>query len=132
MGVSALPIKQDIFPVRGDTHEWAVYVEDNLGTEEEPVWEPRDWTGYTILSQIREDKNRGALVATYEVDSATPGWLFGFLPIDESENLPGETTPGVKPVLYWDVEYTWTEGSVTRRKTHYAGKAKVMGDVSDA
>lgn len=127
------PIKHDLKGRRGDTKEWSFYVEDNTGTEEVPVWTPRVWDDYEFVSQIRTGLDRETdVVCDFAVDATEPGWVKGFLTIIESEKLPGQTDVNSKPVLYWDVQYTWTEDGKEKRRTHYAGKFTVTGDVSHA
>lgn len=121
-----LPADAPLTLYRGDTRVWSDTVEKNVGTDDAPVWVPYDLTGYTFLAQIRADTSRTdpvkATIAVTATDAAH-GAIQLTLTSAEADGL--DVTP-----LYWDLQFTRTSDSF--RRTHLAGKVKVLGDVSDA
>lgn len=111
---------------RGDDRSWAEYVETNTGTEDSPVWEPKDLSGFEFLCQIRALPESTDVMATVTVDlttDGTDGYLTLTLPHEEAENL----VPGT---VYIDLELTRTADGW--RQTYLSGKWKVMPDTSRA
>lgn len=119
-----LPAKVNLTLYRGDTRIWT----DDF-TEGDPAT-PKDLTGYTWLCQIRDDKNRGDIVAVIDVDAtdAATGRIVRTLTALEADKLPGEPDGETAPVLYWDLQSTSPAGMV---RTWMAGAVKVKGDASD-
>jgi hypothetical protein len=134
MADEPLPANVPLNLVRGDTRVWTDTIEKNTGTDAVPVWVPYDLTGCTFLSEIREGvvnaagqlqpDRSGALKATLAVTSAdlTTGVVTFTLTSTEADGLD------VSP-CFWDFQITRTSDSF--RRTHLAGKVKVLGDVSN-
>lgn len=121
-------VKRSLY--RGNTRRWTHVFEENTGTTGAPVWEPIDITGWTFLTQFREDLNRGTVVcaSTTTVTDGPNGIAEEVLSAAQADLLPGQTLPTVKPVVYWDLQSTDTDGNVNTWK--YAS-CPVMGDASD-
>ncbi len=111
---------------RGDTRVWLDVLEENTGTDEAPVWTPKDLTGYTFRSQLRADPDTPDVMATLAIA------LVGD-PIEGTitRTLSAEQAAGLVPGTAWfDLELTRTvDGWV---HTYLAGKWKIKGDVSRA
>lgn len=110
--------------IRGDDRQWTEFFEENTGTVDAPVWEPKDLSGYTFLSQIRADPDSTDLMATITVThltDGTDGMLLCTLPHMEADNLvPGK--------VYADLQLTRTSDGF--RQTYLSGKWTVKPDVS--
>jgi hypothetical protein len=120
-----LPANVPLTLYRGDTRVWTDTIERNTGTDEAPMWVPYDLTGHTFLAQVRATKDRtSALKATIAVvaTDAVNGVVGFTLTSAEADGLD------VNP-CYWDFQITRTSDSF--RRTHLAGKVKVLGDVSN-
>lgn len=117
--------------IRGDTRSWPEVFEQNTGTDSAPVWEPLDVSGYTFLMEIREDLNRGTLIATWDIDTtdAATGTIVVTLPSDQADLLPGQSSPNTKPVVYCDLQGTRTSDGF--RRTFKRWQFKVEGDSSN-
>lgn len=117
--------------IRGDTRTWPEVFEQNTGTDLAPVWVPLDVSGYVFLMEVREDLNRGTLIATWDIDmaAAATGTIVVTLPSDQADLLPGQTSPGVKPVVYCDLQGTRTSDGF--RRTFKRWQFKVEGDSSN-
>lgn len=118
-----LPAPSDIKVYRGDYYEWIDEFADDATTPPSPI----DLSDRTWLCQIRTDKDRGALVATIDVDTtdAATGRIVRRLTSEESSKL---VTRSGTALYYWDLQSIEVSG---RKKTWLAGKVKVTGDVSD-
>jgi hypothetical protein len=120
-----LPANVPLTLYRGDTRVWSDTIERNTGTDAVPVWVPYDLTGHTFLAQVRATKDRtSALKATIACVAADPttGVVVFTLTALEADGLD------VNP-CYWDFQITRTADGF--RRTHLAGKVKVLGDVSN-
>ena len=111
---------------RGDTRVWThVFTDTETG-------DPIDLTGYTFLSQFRDDLDRGTVIATatcvIDVDPTT-GVMVETLTAAQADLLPGQTDPDEKPVVYWDLQSTDGDGAV---QTWQYARVPVSGDASDA
>ena len=117
-----LPAKVNLTLYRGDTRIWTDDFAEGGA--------PKDLTGYTWLCQIRNDKNRGEIVALIDVDTtdAATGRIVRTLTATEADKLPGEQAGAPAPSLYWDLQSTSPAGLV---RTWMAGSVKVKGDASD-
>ena len=120
-----LPAKVNLTLYRGDTRVWTDIFTETVAD----AVVPKDLTGYTFLSQIRDDKNRGEIVATIAVEADDPaaGTIVRTLTAEEADKLPGEEPGQAAPVLYWDLQST-KDGMV---RTWMAGSVKVKGDATD-
>lgn len=120
-----LPEKVKRTLYRGNTRIWTHVITD---TE---TGLPADITGWTFLSQFREDLNRGAIIceATCAIIDGPNGIFRETLPASESDLLPGQTDPDEKPTVYWDLQSTDGDGFV---QTWEYARCAVMGDASDA
>lgn len=117
--------------IRGDTRSWPEVFEQNTGTDAAPVWVPLDVSGYTFLMEIREDLNRGTLIATWDIDmtDAATGTIVVTLPSDQADLLPGQSSAATRPVVYCDLQGTRTSDGF--RRTFKRWQFKVEGDSSN-
>jgi hypothetical protein len=119
------PSNAPITLVQGDDALFTDVIEQNVGTEEAPVWEPYDLTGHTFLAQVRATRSRSsALYATFEVTATdAPNGEVEFV-------MTSEEAAGLIPKRgWWDFQITRTADSWTR--THLAGKVTIIPDVSN-
>lgn len=108
---------------RGDTRVWThVFTDTATG-------DPIDITGWTFLSQFREDRDRGTVItsATCVVTDGPAGEMTETLTAAQADALPGQTDPDVKPVVYWDLQSD--NGGVVQ--TWQWSVVQVNGDASD-
>jgi hypothetical protein len=129
-----LPANVPLTLYRGDTRVWSDTIERNTGTDAVPVWVPYDLTGHTFLAEVRAGitnaqgatvaDRSGALKATIACASTAPttGVVTFTLSSTAADGLD------VNP-LFWDFQITRTADGF--RRTHLAGKVKVLGDVSN-
>lgn len=114
---------------RGDTRVWTDVIEENMEPDPglDPVWEPLDLTGWTVLSQIRRDLNREGtpIDVTVTVMDAANGVVERLLTADASSDLGPD-----KSTAYMDVQLKRTSDGFVR--TYKKWKIRVAGDVSDA
>lgn len=126
MATSPLPKVEKETLLRGDSRFWTeTFTDDDTGTAiDMSGW--GDW-----LCQIRDDLDRGTVVATITVDasSAASGIITRELTADQADLLPGQTDPDTKPIVYIDLQATRTSDSF--KQTWKRWKATVEGDVSD-
>jgi hypothetical protein len=112
---------------RGDDRSWTEFFEKNTGTEDAPVWVPKDdLADYDFLCQIRALPDSTVVMATVTVElttDGTDGYLTLTIPHGEAENL----VPGT---VYIDLELTRTADGW--RQTYLSGKWKVEPDTSRA
>lgn len=109
---------------RGDTRSWThVFTDTETG-------DPTDITGWVFLSQYREDRNRGTVIATATctVTDGPNGVMLEVLPAEQSDLLPGQEDPAVKPIVYWDLQSS-NAGVI---QTWQWANVPVGGDSSDA
>ena len=124
MADEPLPVKVTRKLHRGDTRVWT-HVFTVTGTTT-----PIDITGYTFLSQFRDDLNRGTVIATATcvVTDGPAGEMTETLTATQADLLPGQTDPDEKPIVYWDLQST-AAGAV---QTWQYARCPVSGDASDA
>lgn len=116
-------VKRQLY--RGDSRNWThVFTDTETGV-------PLDITGWTFLSQFREDLDRGTVIcsATCTVTDGPAGVMLESLSATDAELLPGQTDPTEKPVVYWDLQSDDGDGNV---RTWMYSAVTVTGDVSDA
>jgi hypothetical protein len=121
----ALPDKVSRTLYRGDSRTWThVFTDAATGGA-------LDLTGYTFVSQYRNDLDRGTVIcsATCTVGGASNNEVTEVLSAADAALLPGQTDPAEKPVVYWDLQSTDASGNV---RTWMYAAVKVLGDVSDA
>jgi hypothetical protein len=121
----AAPSNAPITLVQGDDALFTDVVEQNVGTEEEPVWEPYDLTGHTFLAQVRATRSRSsALYATFDVTAtdAVNGEVEFAMTSEEADGL-------VPRLGWWDFQITRTSDGF--RTTHLAGQVTIIPDVSN-
>jgi hypothetical protein len=113
---------------RGDTRLWTDTIEENVGTEDAPIWQPKDLTDYEFLAQIRDSRETdAALLATIAVTvvgDPVNGDVEYLLTHDQAKTMPLLTKlePG-----WWDLQLTSPTGFV---RTHVAGTVTNDGDAS--
>jgi hypothetical protein len=115
-------VKRSLY--RGDTRVWThVFTDTTTG-------DPLDLTDYEFISEYREDLDRGTVIATAVcvVTDAPGGVVVETLTAAQADLLPGQTSPTVKPKVYWDLQSTDGDGNV--QTWQYAAVA-VSGDASD-
>ena len=116
-------VKRSLY--RGDTRVWThVFTEPVSG-------DPIDISGWTFLSEYRDDLDRGTVIATAtcSVMDGPGGVMVETLTAAQADLLPGQTDPDTKPVVYWDLQSTDGDGNV---QTWQYARVPVTGDASDA
>jgi hypothetical protein len=115
-------VKRSLY--RGDTRVWThVFTDTTTG-------DPLDLTDYEFVSEYREDLNRGTVIATATcvVTDGPGGVVVETLTSAQADLLPGQTSPTVKPKVYWDLQSTDGDGNV---QTWQYATVSVSGDASD-
>lgn len=118
MADPGLPGSKPLTIYRGDTRVWTASFADDAGAA-------MDLSGRIWVSQIRANKDRGAVLATIDVDDAdaATGDLVLTLTSSESANL---VTADGTAKAFWDLQSD-DSGVV---KTWLAGVVSIKGDVS--
>lgn len=125
MADEAVPVKITRTLYRGDSRTWThVFTDTATG-------DPIDITGWTFTAQFRPDLDRGTVVcaSVCTVVDGPNGIVTEVLSSTEADKLPGQTSPTVKPVVYWDLQSIDTDSNT---QTWKFAACKVMGDSTDA
>lgn len=131
MADEPLPALVPLTLVVGDSRTWTDVIERNTGTDAVPVWVPYDLTGHTFLAQIRASRLRTAtLYATIAVTAtnAAGGEIELVLTSAEADGLAAASAATPPNKAWWDLQIVRTLDGFKR--THLAGKVKILGDVS--
>lgn len=118
-----IPVKVKRTLWRGDTRVWTHVFTDTDSGDPIPI------TGWTFLSQFRDDLDRGTVIATAtcSITDGPNGVMVETLPATQADLLPGQTDPDEKPIVYWDLQST--VGGVVQ--TWKYARVPVGGDSSD-